>query len=162
MTRARKRGKSPVSSASASSNRPAVVRIVVKGAQHSPVAACLAQRRKCGAEVLFGHIPQETLAEIGGDSSHLTGDIGIIVGQIAMAGSCIDNAERMAGGGEIIICAADHGRSRVLKVDGDSAADRSTHLIHQGRRACRNRRFPHTVRSWQSQPDPAPRRSTAG
>ena len=114
--------------------RGTVVVVEVHSPEYRPVAARLAQGGNGGAEVCYGHIPQDGLAEVGRDRAHLTGDVGIIVRQIPMAGAGVHDAQGIAGAGKVILDFVHHRGGGVGKVDGYRTAHRGTHLVHQAGR----------------------------
>ena len=79
-------------------------------------------------------VTEDGFAEVGRDRAHLTGDVGIIVRQVPMAGAGVYDAQGVAGAGKVIVYLVHHRGGGVGKVDGYRSAHRGTHLVHQAGR----------------------------
>ena len=78
-----------------------VVGVEVEGAQHSAVAALLAAGRDVCKEGLKGHVPQHLAAAHSGHSAALVGDGGVLIGQVGMVCTGVQNAQRQTGLGKV-------------------------------------------------------------
>ena len=108
-----------------------VIGVEVEGAQHSAVAALLAAGRNICKEGLKGHVPQHLAAAHSGHSAALVGDGGVLVGQVGVVCTGVQNAQRQTGLGKVHLHRLHVGVCLVGKVDGDNVAHAGGHLIHQ-------------------------------
>ena len=110
---------------------PGVLLVEVDAAHDGPVAAGFAQLGDTGIEVLLVDLGQDLLAELGGNGLDLAGNGGILVGQVRMVGAGVDDAQGMAGGGEVEAQGTDHGVFLVEEVDVHEIAHGGGHLVHE-------------------------------
>ena len=110
---------------------PAVVAIEVHRTQHRPVTVCRPQGGNGGLEVGQGHLPENLLSKVGRHRAHLLCDVGIVVGEVAVAGGGVYNTQGMAGLAEIVVHPLHNGISGVVEVDKHRAPHRGAHLVHQ-------------------------------
>ena len=103
----------------------------MESAQHSAVATLLAAGRDIGKEGLERHIPQHLAAAHSGHSAALVGDGGVLIGQVGMVCTGVQNAQRQTGLGKVHLHRLHIGVCLVGKVDGDNVAYAGGHLIHQ-------------------------------
>ena len=103
----------------------------MEGTQHSAVAALLAAGRDVCKESLKGHVPQHLAAAHSGHSAALIGDGSVLVGQVGVVCTGVQNAQRQTGLGKVHLHRLHVGVCLVGKVDGDNVAHAGSHLIHQ-------------------------------
>ena len=103
----------------------------MESAQNGAVAALSAALRQVGKEGLERYIAQNFAAADRCHSAAVSRDGGILVGQVGVVCTGIQDAEREAGLGEIDLHRLDHGVGRVGKINGDDVAHAGSHLVHQ-------------------------------
>ena len=109
----------------------AVVVIEVHGPEHRPVAALRPQGGKGRLEISRGHVPQDGFTEVSRHRPHLPGDVGVVVGKIAMAGCGVHNAQGKARPAEIVVHPLHNGVGWVVEVNKHRTPHRGAHLVHQ-------------------------------
>jgi len=108
-----------------------VVGVDVESPEHSPVTALFAACGQICNKGLKGHIPQDLAAADSGHGAALVGDGGVLIGQVGVVCTGIQDAEGKACLREIHLHRLHIGVGRIGKVDGDNVAHAGGHLIHQ-------------------------------
>ena len=100
-------------------------------AEDSPVAALFTALRQLCDKRLKGNIPQHLAAADSGHGAALIGDGGILVGQVGVVGTGIQDAEGEARLREVHGHRLHDGLGGVGKINGDDVAHAGSHLVHQ-------------------------------
>ena len=108
-----------------------VVGVEVESTQHGAVAALLAASRNICKEGLERYVPQHLAAAHSGHSAALVGDGGVLIGQVGVVCTGVQNAQRQTGLGKVHLHRLHIRVCLVGKVDGDNVAHAGCHLIHQ-------------------------------
>ena len=84
-------------------DRPTVILVVMDGPEDCPVPTADPQGGDSGAEVGLRDLPQEPLVEVGRHGAHLPRNVSVVIGQVAMAGAGVHDAQGVAGPGKVIL-----------------------------------------------------------
>ena len=101
------------------------------GPQHRPIRADLPQLGQGSKEVRLVDLGQDLLAEEGADLLQLSGNGGVFVSQVRMAGLAVDDAQGMAAGGEIKVHRLDDRMVLIEEVNGHQIPYGRGGLVHQ-------------------------------
>ena len=99
--------------------------------QDRTVTYAIAQRRNALHKVLLCDLAQNRLLELQSNGLHLAAHRRVLVRQIRMVSTCVDNAQRMAAGSEIEIHLFNDGNRGIFKINHDEATHRARHLVEQ-------------------------------
>ena len=103
----------------------------MQGAQNGTVAKALAQTRNGRKQLSLVHLAKHVLAQRRGNRLHLGRHGGVILGQVGVVASRVDDAKTVAERGEIKLQLFHHGGLGIGKVDGHDAACGAGDLVHQ-------------------------------
>ena len=99
--------------------------------QNRAVSAGLSQRRDLFPELILRHFPQDLFSEILCDRLHLRRNRSVVLCQVRVIGTGIDDAELIAAVRKGKRYFRDYRILFLLEVNGNCAADRAGHLVHQ-------------------------------
>ena len=103
----------------------------VHRAQDGAVTDRFAHVGKSCIKFLLVHIAQNSLSEVRCDILHLCRDRRVFSRQVGVIRAGVNDAERIAAVGKIMIDLLDDWTLRVCKINEDQSADAGSHLIHQ-------------------------------
>ena len=103
----------------------------MEGAENGAVTYLLAEGGGGGDHLLGSDLAENGLTKVSGHGLHLGGDGGVIVGEVGVVASGVDDAEVVAGRGHVEGQSLDDGGNGVGEVDGHDTAHGAGHLIHE-------------------------------
>ena len=110
---------------------PPILLVDVDGPQRGPVPGLPAQHRQGRVKLALRNLPENALAEVGADLPQLPGYGGVFVRQIRVVRAAVDDAQSMAGGGEVEVHPLHRRVGVVLEINRHHAAHRGPHLVQQ-------------------------------
>ena len=103
----------------------------MQGPEDRAIAYLSAQKGQRGQDALPGDLPQDASSEVSRHVFHFLLHRGVLVGEIGMAASRVDDDRHVPASTEVRAYGPHPGMGKILKVDGHEPAQRAGGLVHE-------------------------------